>query len=326
MSRLRLLLPVAVLAAVLAGCGGGGDEGGRPPSSTAGEGAKVDALVASYDLAANVDQRFIVGLVVGEGKLVSFGPAKFSFAYMGSQEQPVDPPRPGPTVDAMWFPVAGQKVGTPPDRARVVSPSEGTGVYGADNVRFDTPGVWRLTVDVDVEGLGARQATRAFEVLPERQVVVPGEPAPKSENHLPGTGTAPAKAVDSRADSAGAVPDPELHSMTVSAAVASGKPTMVVVSTPVYCQSQFCGPITDSVQKLAQQYGSRMNFVHLEVWRDFEKKEINKSAADWMYRKPGPDANEPWVFVVDAGGTVRHRLDNAMSDAQLEQLVRDELG
>jgi len=44
---------------------------------------------------------------------------------------------------------------------------------------------------------------------------------------------------------------------------------MVVVSTPTYCQSRFCGPITDSVSALAQRYGDRMAFVHLEVWKNF---------------------------------------------------------
>lgn len=65
-------------------------------------------------------------------------------------------------------------------------------------------------------------------------------------------------------------------------ATAAERPVMVVVSTPVFCVSRFCGPITDAVQKLARRYGDRMDFVHLEVWRDFEAQELNEAAAEWI--------------------------------------------
>jgi hypothetical protein len=34
----------------------------------------------------------------------------------------------------------------------------------------------------------------------------------------------------------------------VADAIAAGRPVMVVGSTPVFCVSRFCGPITDAVQ------------------------------------------------------------------------------
>ncbi len=60
--------------------------------------------------------------------------------------------------------------------------------------------------------------------------------------------------------------------MTVAASIASGKPTLLVVSTPTYCVSRFCGPITDMVQGLSKDYADRANFVHIEVWRNFESQ------------------------------------------------------
>src|SRR3546814_4517134 len=87
----------------------------------------------------------------------------------------------------------------------------------------------------------------------------------------------------------GSGPDPELHQLTVADAVATGRLTMVVVSTPVFCVSRFCGPITDSVQELAAPYGDRANFVHIEVWRDFERNKLNRGAAERIY--PAVEAN-----------------------------------
>ena len=307
---------------LVASCSESGDgDGASSVKST--KAPSLNAVVASYDLAVGSPQRFLVGLVAEEGKLVSFGSVDLTFSYLGTKSSPLATAEEGPQADAEWFPVAGQDVEEPARAPMVVSPSAGTGVYQAEAVTFDQAGVWQVDVDVDIAG--AETAKARFEVLPDHSVVAPGDEAPRIENHLPGTTAAPAEAVDSRAEEDGTVPDPELHSMTVATAIASGRPTMVVVSTPVYCQSRFCGPITDSVQRLAQRFGDRMNFIHLEVWRDFEKQEINKAAADWMYRDGGENANEPWVFVVDRGGVVRHRLDNAISDAQLEEAVNHEL-
>ena len=89
--------------------------------------------------------------------------------------------------------------------------------------------------------------------------------------------------------------------MTVATAIASGRPTMVVISTPVYCVSQFCDPITDLVPLLAGEHQDRMNFVHIEVWRDFEAKTVNKAAAEWILPPGAQDA------------TVRSRAESRMA-------------
>src|SRR3546814_15694577 len=85
---------------------------------------------------------------------------------------------------------------------------------------------------------------------------------------------------------------------------------MVVVSTPVFCVSRFCGPITDSVQELAATYGDRANFVHIEVWRDFEQNKLNRGAAEWHYPDEEANPSEPWVFLIDGEGTIAKRWDN----------------
>lgn len=104
-------------------------------------------------------------------------------------------------------------------------------------------------------------------------------------NRLPGDTTVGPKAIDSRSAAHGSVPDLELHATTVAAVIAAAKPVMVVVSTPVYCISRFCGPITDSVQRLARRYRDRMAFVHAEVWNGAPApRKINREAAEWIYR------------------------------------------
>ena len=133
----------------------------------------------------------------------------------------------------------------------------------------------------------------AFEVAPTHRIVKAGDAAPRTDNVLPGDPDAPSKAVDSRADDDGAVPDPELHELTVAQALETGRPTIVVVSTPAFCVSRFCGPITDSIQSMVPRYGDRANVVHIEVWRDFEANRLNPAASEWIYPNEDADPSEP---------------------------------
>lgn len=311
-------LPVLAVVALSAACG-------SAPAEQTDNSQGITVQVASYDLSVGRQQRVIAGLLAeGGAKLVSFGSFDFAFTYLGTKDKPIKQGPVGSPMAAAFQPIAGQRVASDQSGARLVTGSEGVGVYAAPEVRFDRPGLWGLTVTGQLNGKPL-EVKADFVVRSEPAVPVPGDAAPRTENLLPGAADAPAKAVDSRAEPDGKVPDPELHSQTVAQALATGKPTMVVISTPVYCQSRFCGPITDSVQALASRHQDTMNFVHLEVWRDFQGQVINKSAAEWIYRTQTEDINEPWVFVVDGAGKITHRFDNVASDAELENAVAEVL-
>jgi len=322
----RRIIAVVFALLLVASCSSSDD-----PKETSGEieleeqtNDGINALVASYDLAAGSPQRFLVGLVTNEQQLVSFGDAEFAFSFLGTGDSDAEPV-PGPTATAAWQPIPGQQLDSTPSAATVGDAVDGVGVYAARDVVFDEPGFWQVDVTVEVDG-DTKTAEAAFEVFDKREIVGPGDPAPKTVNHLPGTADVPVKAVDSRADKDGTVPDPELHTMTVADAIATGKPTMLVVATPVYCVSRFCGPITDAVQELAQEFGDRMNFVHIEVWRDFEGRAINKAAAEWIYPPGIEEAKEPWVWVIGGDGIIVERFDNVASEAELAGAVDEVLG
>ena len=283
----------------------------------------LNALVASYDLAAGSPQRFLVGLVTNDQQLVSFGDAELGFSFLGDGDSDTEPV-PGPTTTAAWQPIPGQQLDSTPTAATVADAVDGVGVYAAREVTFDEAGFWQVDVTVEVDG-DTKKAEASFEVFDKREIVGPGDPAPKTVNHLPGAAGVPVKAVDSRAEKDGTVPDLELHAMTVADAIANGKPTMLVVATPVYCVSRFCGPITDAVQELAQEFGDRMNFVHIEVWRDFEGRATNKAAAEWILPDGIEEAKEPWVWVIGGDGTIVERFDNVASEDELSAAIDDVL-
>lgn len=323
---IRRTVAVLFAAVLVASCSSGDDGPDSSGEVTLEEQSNdgLNALVASYDLAVGSPQRFLVGLVTNDQQLVSFGDAELAFSFLGNGEADAEPV-PGPTATGTWQPIPGQQLDSTPTAPTVGDAVDGVGVYSARDVTFDESGFWQVDVTVEVDG-DIKKAEAAFEVFEDHEIVGPGDPAPKTVNHLPGAAGVPVKAVDSRADKDGTVPDPELHMMTVADAIASGKPTMLVVATPVYCVSRFCGPITDAVHDLAQEFGDRMNFVHIEVWRDFEGRALNKAAAEWIYPPGIEEAKEPWVWVIGADGIIVARFDNVASEDELAAAVHDVLG
>ncbi|HEX6310629.1 MAG TPA: hypothetical protein VF152_03305 [Acidimicrobiia bacterium] len=312
----RLLLAVIVSAVALgAACGGSGSGGGDDP----GAGFEVSAEVASFDLAVDRDERFTVGFFAPDNRVLAYGDVTLRFGFAGTADAPEREITPGSPVEAGFLPVPGQDID--PDRPgpRLVAPSEARGVYGADGVVFDRPGNWIVTAAGDVDG-EPFEAQAAFQVNDEPQVVAVGDPAPATRNPLPGDPSVPPAAIDSRAEDS-SVPDPELHSTTVADALAAGRPLVVVASTPVFCTSRFCGPITDAVAELAREYGDRVDFVHLEIWQDFENQVVNPSAGEWIFPRDGGNAREPWVFVVAADGVVQARFDNVATEPELRAAV-----
>lgn len=301
----------ATMLVILVGCSDTNVDAEAPRATP-----DVVAETASFDLAAGVDQRYLLGLFATEGGSIVDGSVTLDFATVDSGESA--------TIDdvaATYVPVAGFDQRELSSEPHVAEPGDGTGAYQADSVVFPRPGNWEVTANLQI-GDTTVTATDAFEVLPERIVPAPGEPAPRSMNKLAGDPAAEPTAIDSRA-SDGIVPDPELHSMTVAAAIDTRRPTMVVVSTPTYCVSRFCGPITDTIDELRASYADSVNFVHLEVWDNYEESIVTKASAEWIFPN-GPDGgggNEPWVFLIGGDGLVTHRWDNVTNETQLRQAL-----
>ena len=95
-----------------------------------------------------------------------------------------------------------------------------------------------------------------------------------------------------------------------------------MISTPTYCVSLFCGPVTDMVSGLAKDYANRARFIHVEVWKDYKAQQLNDAAKEWIARTPDQDINEPWVFLIGADGKIAARFDNVVTRSELEPLLQ----
>ena len=288
------------------------------PPATSGTFA---AEVGSADLSVGSPQRFELGIFQSSGqgvKLVTFGTVSMRFSFQGTGSGTATP---GPTATGRYIAAYGT---TPNGPAPTLSdPNDARGVYWAQ-VTFDQPGTWQVEATVDVQGTGTQTLTAAFPVAAAPALPAPGQPALKTDNLTLSSKGVPPSAIDSRALDGAPIPDPDLHRWTIADAIAQHRPIVVVFATPTYCQSRFCGPETDGVEALAKRYGDRAVFIHIEIWRDFQKSVINKGAADWLYRNG--DLVEPWLYVIGADGVIKDRwgplFDMATVEKELGQLPR----
>jgi hypothetical protein len=274
----------------------------------------MQAELATSDIYVNAPQRVAVGLIFANGNLVTFGSVGFSFSYLGTAKQPIAP-QAGPRATAAYIPTPG----TPPGTGSGPTITDSArGVYEAENVTFDAPGVWSVLVTADIAGAGTQMARKAFLVEATPALPAPGQPALRTENLTIHSKGVPPAAIDSRAAIEGSIPDRNLHEWTIADAIAQHKPVLVVFATPVYCISRFCGPVTVAVEELSKRYPDRAVFIHVEIWRNHNKGVINKAAADWLYRNR--DLTEPWLYLIAANGTI---LDRWSSLFDVEEVAKE---
>lgn len=323
-----LFVAAALTLTACASDGGGGSEDGESdgagteePSPDAAD-EELAVVVASYDVAVGEQRRLLAGVLTPDAAQLAFGEVTFELGYLG--EEPAGEAELQGESTARYLPVLGLEPEVEATEQPTVLVGEpGTGVYEA-HVDLAEPGYYGLRVTAELEDGTTREGRTTFEVLPEPEVPDVGDEAPRSDNLTIAdveAGEATPVSLDSRAqDEDDEIPDPEMHDLTIAEALDTGDPLVVVVSTPTYCRTAFCGPLTEEMGDLAREYDGRANVVHLEVWKDFDDAELNAAAAEWI-QPPTGDGNEPWVFVVDGDGTIQGRWDNVVDpDALLETL------
>jgi len=306
--RISLVICFAVVAA---GCG----ENDAPPATdtpSASTNGAVQVVMANYELVAEESSRVLVGLILPDNRFVAYGSIQMRFTKVDAAGDPES--ETSQVVEGTYLPVPGTSSGDPSEPPQAITPDIARGAYVLRGVRF-APGDWIVEVASDVRGAGTVQGATAFEVLDVPSVPGVGERAPRSDNAVMGDPKEDPISIDSRAGQGG-IPDPELHRMSIADAMEEGRPALVVFSTPVYCVSRFCGPVTDMVQELANRYEGTAEFIHVEVWKDFEANVANDAANEWLNRSG--TLNEPWLFLIGPDGKILARWDNLFRAEEVE--------
>ncbi len=307
---------IALLVMIVSGCAAPAQSPITAPSTND---QRIVAEVATYQMVADQPGRLLVALLTADDRWLSFGSVGVSFSYLGEGAGTTSPDVVVGDAVARFLAIPGspEGVGRPPT---LTFPADGRGVYAIEPITFPRAGYWQVAARGDLGDGSHFNAEAAFTVLGAPSIISVGALAPHTENPVMGDPGVSPKAIDSRAAGGKPIPDPELHATSIADAIEAGHPALVVFSTPVYCVSRFCGPVTDLVAELAAEYADRADFIHVEIYRDFQAGEVNQAALDWLSTADG-DLREPWTFLIGADGRIAASWDTVVTRSEIEPLL-----
>jgi hypothetical protein len=310
--RIALLTAVIALLAACGGNGGNEESQGSPATQKGAQlpgwvkhelgskaGPDVAAIMGSEDFAVG-DNRVVFLVVRENGALVQSPTATVTYAMEDDEPK---------TAKAVLQPL-GAHEHSRSEETESHDHLDVTDVYVAQ-VEAAAPGRYWFVADPQGERI---QAMGTLDVKERATTPAVGEKAPASDN--PTLADAPAKDITTANP-----PDKELLAYSIADSVQAHAPFVVVFATPEFCVSRVCGPTVEVVQKVAQKFSADgIRFIHVEIYADNDpKKGFNRWVREWDL------PTEPWVFVVDASGTIRSKFEGAVSVDELEQAVREEL-
>lgn len=314
-SRLRLLVLVfaaAVGAGLLAGaCGNGSGDKGDNGDDTSGIGALPTpgpggyaVVLSTADLAVGQSR---VAFVIFKGEVpVTDTPAFVRFFKIGANNQST-------LKGSGMIPWAPLGVDSTEDHG-AHNDTELTGVYYV-NVPFDEAGQWGIGVSLGDKLDETGEVRLAIEVRTKSQAPAVGSKAISVKSLT--LRDAPLKAIDTSPE-----PDEAFHQLSIAEALASGKPSVIAFATPSFCETRTCGPSMEVVSEAAKTYQGKVNFVHVEPYKldkdgvlafgPGNQRQLVEAGVAWGL------PSEPWVFVIDASGTVVARYEGPYT---LEELM-----
>ena len=205
-------------------------------------------------------------------------------------------------------------------RARFTEFPLGTrGIYVVD-FEFDRSGEWGVEVSVPTPE-GSSASTEILFSVPDRtRSPSPGERPPASQSRT----LADVASIEELAT--GTHHDPELYRLSIADALAAGRPMVVVFASPAFCTNAVCGPQVEVESELREQYGDRVNFIHvdlyenpLEIQGDLDRGILTPILEEWGL------TSQEWTFVMDGDGIVRDRFENFVPAAELERSIQSVL-
>jgi hypothetical protein len=236
----------------------------------------LSPIVLSGDLyASSVPQRFAFAMSAKQG-----------YASQGDLTLAVAPQGTKPTT---FVPTTLYEAGLPVNR----------GVYVVDTV-FDKEGIWDGIADRNGEKLPFAIQVKNKADAPTVGAAAPLDPSPTPANPL---GVDPICTRD---------PMCPLHDISLDTIIGKGKPVAVLFATPARCQSQYCGPVLDSLLPLVDTYKDRVNIVHVDIYKNLRTNETSPTVTAWNI------PSEPWFFGIDPTGKITTRLDGAIGQDEMK--------
>ncbi len=111
------------------------------------------------------------------------------------------------------------------------------------------------------------------------------------------------------------------HERSAAEIQAEGRPLALLVATPSFCRTAYCGPVVDTMMAIAPDHPD-VGFVHAEVYGNLD--EVDGNIDDPAIRLAPAVQQlrlefEPSLFLVDRNGLLFDRIDNVFDAVELDR-------
>lgn len=310
-------LIAAALGLLAIGCGSdAGDAGPTLPAPSAAEFPPADGRTLEQILAESGASDDVV--VSPAGHTYEPGTNRFSFGVFEVDRSQISDAEvaiyaaPGADGRAAGpFPARIESLATDPAFASRTSAAESQPVTVAyvSELEFDRRGEWRMLALVNRGRGTVASRLPSIEVADYEAVPDVGERPPRI--HTPTLDDVGAVSeIETR------VPPDTMHGDDLYD-VLGQKPVVLLFATPALCLSRVCGPMVDIAEQVHAETGDEVAFIHMEVYNE---NDPNMGIRPQL--KSYGLQTEPWLFVIDAAGRVRTRIEGAFSVDELRDAVR----
>ncbi|MBK5107905.1 MAG: hypothetical protein JJE12_07225 [Anaerolineales bacterium] len=203
--------------------------------------------------------------------------------------------------------------------AQLVQDPEGlTTIYTHDR-DFNLPGLWGVEIEVVLPDGSVAKERMGLEISADSATLSPGDKAPALN-----TQTIDDVGENLNLLTSAEKPIPEMHKLSLAQALANDKPTLLLLATPAFCQTRFCGPAYEMVGELQKEYAGQVNFVYVEVFDGLPDPGAVGFQPSAAAQEFGIES-EPWAYFIDQDGTIVYRLEGLFSYAELELQIQKRL-
>ena len=182
--------------------------------------------------------------------------------------------------------------------------------YYAIGVTFDAPGEYSASLPelADVEPVPFTVVDVSEVLIPQVGDAIVATPTPTTDDPLDVT------PICTRA-----VPCP-FHDVSYADVATNGRPTVLLVATPGFCQTDICGPVVDLLIDAAEGRDD-LDVIHAEVYVD----PSDFATGGFPELTPIVQATslpfEPVLFVLDGDGVVQARVDTTFDRSELADAI-----
>ena len=191
-------------------------------------------------------------------------------------------------------------------------------------ISIPTPGAWRLLL-----AAGEAAGTVAINAQDPGSTLPIGGPAPAIDTPTLDDVGGVVRAVTTQTQ-----PDLRLSQTSTADALAMGKPYVIVIDSARFKVSPVCGRALSMIRFLLDRWDDKVVFIHLEPFEYqiiTEEPVLSGSLTDPPLNQyarafglgpdPWPAVEMPWVFVVDARGTVRAKYIGIVGTADIDVIL-----